>query len=105
MDSLKQRVKVRMNWTRQTEHFRDALATSESRFEQPDIGPLCETAAQAHFGGKLQKCFPLPPENSEPEHIRALLREIQAKFDESPVAADAPEIGRRRRLGLLEQAN
>jgi hypothetical protein len=64
----------------------------ESKFEQPDIWSFCETAVRAHFGSKLQRLFPLPPENSEPENIRALLRNIQEKLDESPVPGDGREM-------------
>ena len=72
-----------MKSTSEAERFRGcALAMNESKFEQPDIGPFCETAVRAHFGKKLEKLFPLPPENSEPENIRLLLRKIQAKLGE-----------------------
>lgn len=65
-----------------------ALAPEESRFEMPEIGPLRETAVCAHFGRKLQKIFPLPSGNSEPENVRILLRKIQATLNKFPVPGD-----------------
>jgi len=65
-----------------------ALAPGESKFEKLEIGPFRETAARAQFVRKLQQIFPLPPNSSEPENVRALLRKIQAKLDKPPVPGD-----------------
>jgi hypothetical protein len=65
-----------------------ALAPGESKFEKPEIGPFREPMVCAHFGGKLQKIFPLPSTSSEPENVRILLHEIQAKLDRPPLAGD-----------------
>lgn len=65
-----------------------AVAASESRFEQPEIGPYSETAVCAHFGRKLQKVFPLPSRDSEPDNFRVLLRQIQAKLGKSAVPGE-----------------
>jgi hypothetical protein len=71
------------------DRFRDgALAPDESKFEKPEIGPFRETVVRARFGRKLQRIFPLPPNSSEPENFRILLRKIQAKFDQPPVSGD-----------------
>jgi hypothetical protein len=78
-----------MKLTPKNDRFRgDALAPDESKFEKPEIGPFRGTAVCAHFGRKLQKIFPLPSNNSEPENVRILLRKIQAKLDKPPVAGD-----------------
>jgi hypothetical protein len=75
-----------MKFLPETDHFGSgALAAHESRFEQPDIGPACETSVRTNFGRKLQQVFPLPPENSEPEDVRRLLRRIEPKLDGPPV--------------------
>jgi hypothetical protein len=67
-------------------HFRGGtVAPGESRFEKFETGLFCESAAFAHFGRKLQKIFPVPPENSEPEDVRVLLSKIQAKLNKFPV--------------------
>ena len=65
-----------------------ALAPDESKFEKPEIWPFRETATCALFGWKLQKLFPLPSNNSEPENVRILLREIQATLDKPPGPGD-----------------
>lgn len=54
---------------------------AESRFENAEIGPIRGKTQCGHFGRKLQKIFPLPRENSEPEKLRNLLLEIQAKLN------------------------
>jgi hypothetical protein len=64
------------------------LASDESKFEKPEIGFLRETKVCAHFGRKLQKIFPLPSNNSEPENVRILLRKLQAKLDKLLVPED-----------------
>jgi hypothetical protein len=66
----------------------DGLASDESKFEKPEIGPLRETKVSAHFGRKLQKIFPLPSNSSEPETVHILLRKIQAKLDKLLVPED-----------------
>jgi hypothetical protein len=66
----------------------DALAPDESKFEKPEIGPFREMTLCAHFGRKLQKIFPLPPNSSEPENVRILLWKIQAKLDKPLVRRD-----------------
>jgi hypothetical protein len=58
-----------------------ALAANESRFEQADIGPVCGKTIHAYLSRRLQKLFPLPPESTEPEKVRTLLRKIEAKLD------------------------
>lgn len=62
----------------------------ESRFETFDLGPFLkpEVVAGAQLRWKLQKIFPLPPENSEPEDVRVLLKKIQAKLSGSTVPED-----------------
>jgi hypothetical protein len=78
--SKRKRAAMRMK-SSETEHFRvGALAANESKFERPDIGSFCEAAVRAQFGRKLEGLFPLPPENSEPENIRLMLRKMQAKL-------------------------
>jgi hypothetical protein len=57
-----------------------AMGPVESRFETFEPGPVLERASFAHFGRKLRMIFPLPPESSEPEDVRILLGEIQARF-------------------------
>ena len=64
------------------------VAPEESRFEKLETGPFFDTGACAHFRRKLQKIFPLPPENSEPEDLRVLVNKIQAKLNSSAVAKD-----------------
>jgi hypothetical protein len=59
-------------------------APEVSRFETIEPGPFFETSACAEFGRKLQKIFPLPPESSEPEDVRVLLKKIQAKLNTFP---------------------
>jgi hypothetical protein len=66
----------------------DGLASDESKFEKPEIGFLRETKVCAHFGRKLQKTFPLPSNNSEPETVRILVRKVQAKLDKLLVPED-----------------
>ena len=66
----------------------DGLASDESKFEKPEILSLRETKACAHFGRKLQKTFPLPSNNSEPETVRILVRKVQAKLDKLLVPED-----------------
>ena len=67
-------------------HFRaGTVAPGESRFEKFETGFLYEASTYAPFGRKLQKIFPLPPESSEPEDVRVLLSEIQAKLNNFPV--------------------
>jgi len=66
----------------------DGLALDESKFEKPEIGSLRETKVCAHFGRKLQKTFPLPSNNSEPETVRILVRKVQAKLDKLLVPED-----------------
>jgi hypothetical protein len=56
---------------------------AKSRFEKADIGPILGKNNCGHFGRKLQKIFPLPVESSEPEKVRNLLREIQAKLNKN----------------------
>ncbi len=62
----------------------------ESRFETFDLEPFLkpEPVACAQFRRNLQKIFPLPPENSEPEDVRVLLKKIQAKLSGCPVPGD-----------------
>jgi hypothetical protein len=62
-----------------------ALASSESRFEQPDTGPFCSNGVRAYFGRKLQRLYPLPPDSSEPANVRKLLRRIEAELEKPPV--------------------
>ncbi|MCI0466378.1 MAG: hypothetical protein L0Y57_05150 [Beijerinckiaceae bacterium] len=70
---------IRMRVTPDRECFSNgASAAKESKFEQPELDVCCETAVGAYFGRKLQLLFPLPPENSEPEHVRAILQRIDA---------------------------
>ena len=64
-----------------------ALAPDESKFEKPEIG-FRDATVCAHFGRKLQKIFPLPCNNSEPDNVRILLLKIQAKLDKLPVPGD-----------------
>ena len=66
----------------------DGLASDDSKFEKPEIGSLWETKVCAHFGRKLQKIFPLPSNNSEPETVRILVRKIQANLDKLLVPED-----------------
>jgi hypothetical protein len=78
---------VGMKLTPENDRFQGgALAPDESRFEKPEFGDFRETAVCAHFGGKLQKIFPVPSGGSEPEIVRFLLRKIQAKLDKPPVS-------------------
>ncbi len=58
----------------------DTLAPGESKFENPEIGSFRETAVRAHFGRKLQKIFPLPSDELEPEDVRMLLQKIREAF-------------------------
>jgi hypothetical protein len=70
-------------------HFRaGGVAPGESRFEKFETGFLFEASAHAPFGRKLQKTFPVPPESSEPEDVRVLLSEIQAKLNNFPVPGE-----------------
>ncbi|HUB64814.1 MAG TPA: hypothetical protein VL996_10300 [Methylocella sp.] len=62
-----------------------AGAPGESRFEKADVGAFFETAAYAHFGRKLQKIYPVPPDSSAPEEVRILLKMIQAKLNNFPL--------------------
>jgi hypothetical protein len=57
-----------------------AMGPGESRFETFEPGPVLERASYAHLGHKLRMLFPLPPESTEPEDVRVLLSEIQAKL-------------------------
>jgi hypothetical protein len=66
-----------------------AVAPGESRFEKFETGLFFETSAYAHFGRKLQKIFPVPPESSEPKDVRVLLRRIQAKLNKFPVPGES----------------
>jgi hypothetical protein len=59
-------------------------APEASRFETFEHGTFFKTSAYADIGRKLQKVFPLPPESSEPEEVRVLLRQIQAKLNATP---------------------
>lgn len=65
-----------------------AVAPGESKFEKPEAEPFFETSFCAHFGRKLQKIFPLPPDSSEPENVRILLRKIQATLNNLPAPQD-----------------
>jgi hypothetical protein len=72
-----------------SEDFRDGvLATIQSRFEQPDVGPFCEPPVCALFSRRLQKLFPPPSESSAPEHVRGLLQRIHEIFA-GPYISDA----------------
>jgi hypothetical protein len=58
-------------------HFRaGGVAPGESRFEKFETGFLFEAT------------FPVPPESSEPEDVRVLLTEIQAKLNNFPVPGE-----------------
>src|SRR5205807_3126541 len=71
-----------MKLTPEIGRFHDgALAPGESKFEKPEIGHFRETTVCGPFGRKLQKIFPLPSTNSEPENVRILLHEIRTKLD------------------------
>jgi hypothetical protein len=65
------------------------VAPGESRFEKFETGLFFETSAYAHFGRKLQKIFPVPPESSEPKDVRVLLSRIQAKLNKFPVPGES----------------
>ena len=56
------------------------MGPGQSRFETFEHGPILERASYAHFGRKLRMIFPLPPESSQPEEVRILLSEIQARL-------------------------
>jgi hypothetical protein len=66
-----------MKFTPEFEHFRDSAMTAvQSRFEQPDIGSVCDAAVCA----RLQKLFPPPSESSAPKPVRILLQRINEIF-------------------------
>jgi hypothetical protein len=68
---------ILMKLTLESENFRNgAVAAIQSRFEQPDLGPVCKPAVCALFSRRLQKLFPPPPEGSAPDHVRSLLQRI-----------------------------
>jgi hypothetical protein len=73
-----------MKSTLKSDRFPGGSAPERSRFETIEPGPFFKTSACAEFGRKLQKIFPLPPESSEPEDVRALLKKIQAKLNTFP---------------------
>jgi len=78
-----------MNSTLKPHRFSgDASAPVESRFEKFEAERFLGTPAYAHFGRKLQTLFPLPSENSEPEDLRLLLREIQVKLNDGSASTD-----------------
>lgn len=93
--ALEKRAAVQMKSTAETHLSQGAAAPEDSRFEQFNMEAFSETSACAYFGRKLQKLFPLPAENSEPDDLRLLLRAMQAKLDESPVAAVGPTMAER----------
>ena len=61
---------------------RPLLAPHESRFEKIETGPVREGTVYSHFGTRLRKVFPVPPESSEPGEMRRLLQIIRARLDE-----------------------
>jgi hypothetical protein len=70
-----------MKSTLEREDFSDHGAGAiQSRFEQPEIGPLREPLIRAQLGGRLQKLFPPLPESSTSEHVCGLLQKIQEIF-------------------------
>jgi hypothetical protein len=70
-----------MKFTLEFEHFRDSAMTAvQSRFEQPDIGSVCDAAVCARFGGRLQKIFPPPSESAAPKPVLILLQRIDEIF-------------------------
>ncbi len=78
-----------MTLTQENDRFLGgALAPDESKFEKLEIGFFRETTVCSHFGGKLQKIFPLPSNSSEPENVRILLGKIQAQLDKPSVFGD-----------------
>ncbi|WOJ89528.1 hypothetical protein RZS28_17350 [Methylocapsa polymorpha] len=53
----------------------------QSKFETPQLGLFVERSVHAQLGVRLRKAYELPASNTEPPAIRALLRQIEAKFD------------------------
>jgi hypothetical protein len=53
----------------------------ESRFETVAPGFPRKKSVSTQFIDKLQKAFELPAAHTEPEAMRALLRQIEAEFD------------------------
>jgi hypothetical protein len=78
-------IPIKQSFTMKSKLKRDrflggAMGPGESRFETFEPGPALERASYAHFGPKLRMIFPLPSESSEPEDVRILLSEIQARL-------------------------
>ncbi|HET6376982.1 MAG TPA: hypothetical protein VFG05_01520 [Methylocella sp.] len=94
---------TKMKPMRQNEQCWEALDRNGSRFEQPDLWQGCKTAVQAQFGLRLQKLYPLPAEDTEPENVRALRLRIQSKLDSLAVTPAFPE-GGEPRPGLFESS-
>ncbi|HET6376203.1 MAG TPA: hypothetical protein VFF88_09150 [Methylocella sp.] len=94
---------TKMKPMRQNEQGWEPLDRSGSRFEQPDLWQGCKTAVQAQFGRRLQKLYPLPAEDTEPENVRALRLRIQSKLDSltiTPALSEGGEHG----PGLFESS-
>ena len=65
------------------------MALNESRFKKFDPGPCLKRPAYAHFGLKLQKIFPLPPDHTEPADVRVLLSKLEAKLNAFPATGES----------------
>lgn len=94
---------TKMKPMRQNEQGWEPLDRSGSRFEQPDLWQGCKTAVQAQFGRRLQKLYPLPAEDTEPENVRALRLRIQSKLDSLTITPALSE-GGEHRPGLFESS-
>jgi hypothetical protein len=53
----------------------------ESKFETPETVFFGENAFSRQFGAKLRRVYELPPVQSEPDGIRALMRELELRLE------------------------